>query len=59
MVFLPIPTKKQSIPIIFQLINPEAKMPEKIKETICEMMLGPTGTDIILCPECKKRKFIT
>ena len=50
--------KMQSIPIIFKLINPDAKMPEKIKETICEMMFRLTGTDITLCPECKKGKLI-
>ena len=57
--FLAHTNKNQSIPIIFKLINPDAKMPEKIKETICEMMFRLTGTDITLCPECKKGKFIT
>ena len=56
--FLAHTNKKQSIPIIFKLINPDAKMPEKIKETICEMMLRLTGTDITLCPEGKKGKLI-
>ena len=57
--FLAHTNKNTSIPIIFKLINPDAKMPEKIKETICEMMFRLTGTDITLCPECKKGKFIT
>ena len=32
-------------------------LPEKVKETICEMMFRLTGTDIILCSECKKGQF--
>ena len=57
--FLAHTNKKQSIPIIFKLSNPALKMPKKIKETIYEMMFRLTGTDITLCPKCKKGKFIT
>jgi hypothetical protein len=33
--------------MIRKLIDPDATFPEKIKETICEMMLRLTGIDII------------
>ncbi len=55
--FLSHKNKKQAIPILRKLINPDAKLPEKIKETIFEMMLRLTGTDITCCPECKKGKM--
>lgn len=49
--------KKQAIPLLRKLINPDAKLPEKIEETIQEMMLRLTGTDITCCPKCKKGKM--
>jgi hypothetical protein len=55
--FLAHKNKKQAIPILRKLINPEAKLPEKVKETIQEMMLRLTGTDITCCPKCKKGKM--
>jgi Putative transposase/Transposase zinc-binding domain len=56
--FLANKNKKKSIPILRKLINPEAKLPEKVKETIQEMMLRMTGNDITCCPKCKKGTMI-
>ena len=50
--------KKWSIPLLRKLIDPVAKMAEKVKETIIEMMLRLTGMDITLCPKCNKGKLI-
>ena len=55
--FLSHTNKKQAIPLLRQLIDPDAKLPEKIKETILEMMLRLTGRDITCCPKCKKGKM--
>jgi predicted Zn-ribbon and HTH transcriptional regulator len=55
--FLAHKNKKQAIPLLRKLINPEAKLPEKVKETVQEMMLRLTGTDITCCPKCKKGKM--
>jgi hypothetical protein len=49
--------KKQAVALIRKLIDPDMKVPEKIKETISEMMLRLTGTDITCCPKCKKGKM--
>ena len=56
--FLAHKNKKQAIPILRKLINPKAILPEKVKETIQEMMLRLTGIDIACCPKCKKGKMI-
>jgi hypothetical protein len=56
--FLSHTNKKQEIPLIWKLIDPEATLPEKMKETICEMMLRLTGIDITCCPKCIKGKMI-
>ena len=56
--FLAHRNKKQAIPILRKLINPDAKLPEKVKETVQEMMLRVTGNDITCCPKCKKGKMI-
>jgi len=56
--FLSHTNKKQKIPLIWKLIDPEATLPEKMKETICEMMLRLTGIDITCCPLCMKGKMI-
>ncbi len=55
--FLSHKNKKQAIPLLRKLIDPNAKLPEKINETIFEMMLRLTGTDITCCPKCKKGKM--
>ena len=55
--FLSHKNKKQAIPLIRKLIDPHAKLPEKIKETILDMMLRLTGRDITCCPNCKKGKM--
>jgi hypothetical protein len=46
--------KRQAIPLIRRLIGPDEKLPEKVDETVFEMMLRLTGQDITCCPECKK-----
>ena len=55
--FLAHTNKKQAVTLIRKLIDPDMKLPEKIKETIFEMMLRLTGTDITCCPKCKKGKM--
>ena len=55
--FLSHRNKKQAIPLLRKLIDPDAKFPEKVNETILEMMLRLTGTDITCCPKCKKGKM--
>jgi hypothetical protein len=50
--FLAHKNKKQAIARLRKLIDPEAKMPKKIRETIVEMMLRLTGNDITCCPRC-------
>lgn len=56
--FLANTNKKECISLIQQLINPDLKIIEKLTETIQEMMLRLTGTDISLCPECGKGKMV-
>jgi hypothetical protein len=56
--FLSHKNKKQAITLIRKLINPDVQIPEKIKETIFEMMLRLTGTDITCCPKCGKGKMM-
>ena len=55
--FLSHKNKKQAIKLLRKLIDPDAKLPEKVTETILEMMLRLTGTDITCCPKCKKGKM--
>jgi len=50
--------KKTSIPLLRQLINPDAQIAEKLTETVKEMMLRLTGIDISLCPQCGKGKMV-
>jgi len=57
--FLAHTNKKQSIPLLRRLIDAEAELPEKIIETVEEMVLRLTGTDINCCPECGKGRMIT
>lgn len=47
--FLAHTNKKQSIPLLRRLIDAEAELPEKVIETVEEMMLRLTGTDINCC----------
>ena len=56
--FLAHTNKKEQIPLIRKLIDPQAALPEKINESINEMMLRLTGIDITCCPQCKKGKMI-
>jgi hypothetical protein len=56
--FLAHTNKRKSIPLLRQLIGSSAELPEKIEETVQEMMLRLTGEDISTCPECKKGKMV-
>jgi hypothetical protein len=56
--FLSHTNKKKDIPIIRKLIDADAILPEKINESIRQMMLRLTGIDISCCPKCKKGKMI-
>ena len=56
--FLAHTNKKKDIPLIRKLIDADATLPEKINESISEMMLRLTGIDISCCPKCKKGKMI-
>lgn len=49
--------KKQAVALIRKLIDPDMTLPEKIKETVSEMMLRLTGKDITCCPKCRKGKM--
>jgi hypothetical protein len=57
--FLSHKNKKKAIALLRKLIDPDANLPAKIKETIVEMMLRLTGNDITCCPVCKKGKMKT
>ena len=56
--FLAHTNKKTSIPLLRQLIDPNAVFADKITETIDDMMLRLTGTDISTCTHCGKGKMI-
>jgi predicted Zn-ribbon and HTH transcriptional regulator len=55
--FLAHKNKSKTIALLRKLIDPQATLPEKIKESITEMMLRLTGTDITCCPKCGKGKM--
>ena len=57
--FLSHKNKKQAVTLIRKLLDPDAQLPEKIAETIVEMMLRLTGTDITCCPKCGEGKMKT
>ena len=54
--FLAHKNKKQAIALIRKLIDPDAKLPGKIVETIMEMMLRLTGTGYYLLSQMWERK---
>ena len=56
--FLSHRNKRQAIRLIREYIDPDAAIPEKLKETVFEMMLRLTGQDITCCPKCKKGKMV-
>ncbi len=56
--FLAHANKKMSIPLLRQLINPDAEITERLIETVEEMVLRLTGVDVSLCPECGKGKMV-
>lgn len=45
--------------LIRRLIGSDIELPEKMEETVIEMLLRLTGEDITCCPECKKGRMIT
>ncbi|MCP3876140.1 MAG: IS91 family transposase [Desulfobacteraceae bacterium] len=55
--FLSHRNKKQAIKLIRKLIDPDAKIPQKIKETFLEMMQRLTDKDLLCCPNCKKGRM--
>jgi hypothetical protein len=55
--FLAHRNRKKCIALIRQLIDPTAEPVQIQKETVCEMMLRLTGTDIALCPKCGMGKM--
>jgi hypothetical protein len=55
--FLAHKKKGETIALLRKLIDPKATLPEKMKETIIEMMLRLTGNDITCCPKCGKGKM--
>jgi hypothetical protein len=55
--FLSHRNKKRCIPLIRNLIDPNAKPPGKIKETAAQTMLRVTGIDITCCPACKQGRM--
>jgi hypothetical protein len=56
--FLANTNKKKCIPLLRHLIDPKAQLPEKITETVQEMMLRLTGVDIACCPQCQKGRMV-
>ncbi|MFC1524067.1 transposase, partial [Thermodesulfobacteriota bacterium] len=55
--FLAHTNKKKSISLLRQLIGSSVELPDNLKETVQEMMLRLTGTDISCCPVCEKGKM--
>lgn len=55
--FLSNNNKKQAVQLIRRLMGSNAKLPEKQKQTLIEILLRLTGKDITCCPECKKGKM--
>ena len=56
--FLAHANKKTAIPLIWQLIDPDAVIAEKVVETVQETMLRVSGIDITLCQECGKGRMV-
>jgi len=57
--FLSNRNKGEAIPLIRSLIDSETEWPERVKETVIEMLFRLTGEDITCCPKCKKGKMRT
>jgi len=56
--FLANTNKKKCVPLLRKLIDPCAQLPDKISETVQEMMLRLTGEDITCCPQCQKGRMV-
>lgn len=56
--FLAHTNKRVCIPLLRQLINPDAKLAKKLIESVQEMMLRLTNIDIFLCPACNKGTMV-
>jgi hypothetical protein len=50
--------KRKYIDLIRKLIDPDAKVPEKIKETVIQWIQRLTGIDITRCPRCKNGQMM-
>ena len=50
--------KKKYIALIRSLIAPGMQLFERVKETVSEMMMRLTGSDITRCPRCGKGKML-
>ena len=46
--------KKTALPVIRQCLGHSPLPPEKVQESVRQIMLRLTGIDIALCPRCKK-----
>jgi len=57
--FLSNRNKGEAIQLIRSLIDSETEWPERVTETVIEMLFRLTGEDITCCPECKKGKMRT
>ena len=56
--FLANTNKKENIPLLRQLINPDAVFVDQVTETVQEMMQRLTGVDPFCCPECGQGKMV-
>lgn len=52
--FLANKAKKRALPVIRELLGQTQPTPEKPRESVRDIMLRLTGTDICLCPQCRK-----
>jgi predicted Zn-ribbon and HTH transcriptional regulator len=57
--FLSNKNKREAIPLIRRLIDPDIKWPEAEKESVIEILFRLIGEDITRCPECKKGRMRT
>lgn len=56
--FLANTKKKECVPLIRHLIDPNAVYVEQVTETVQEMMQRLTGVDLSCCPECGQGKMV-
>lgn len=51
--------RQKNIGLIRKLIDPVMVFPEKVKETVQQIMLRLAGVDIAICPKCGKGRMVT